>query len=93
MERNVYKPLLKSGYSVEFLENTDIEIIFIRYLDYLDSCLIEQAERWVTDKLNEIERKVNEKIELPDGKSREKTDIEKDVLRRELYDKEFRGKK
>ena len=86
LENNIITGLRKDSYSIEWLDNTDIETVFLAYLNLCDRRLIESADYWFRDKLREIETKVNEKIETgdKDNPSRERSHSEKEAFKLEL---------
>lgn len=86
LENNIITGLRKDSYSIEWLDNTDIEIVFLAYLNLCDRRLIESADYWFRDKLREIETKVNEKIETgdKDNPNRERSHSEKEAFKLEL---------
>lgn len=83
MENNLITPLRKDKYSIEWLENCELEDLFINYLELNDRNTIQSGDYWYREKLREIDQKCEaEDVETGDKENpkRKRTDEEKQEL-------------
>lgn len=83
LSNNLITPLRKDKYSIEWLENCELEDLFICYLELNDRNTVQAGEHWYRDKLREIVQKC-EAEDVPTGDkdkpNRKRTDEEKAEL-------------
>lgn len=92
MENEILSPLRKEGISSDWLENTDLEEIIIKYLQFNKRNLKENARFWFRSTIQEIHRKARETETDKKGKVIEKTQSQIEAKERALYLEYFKVK-